>query len=381
MKSPAPITTIFDIDEAAIAIKEKYLDTPAAILAQKELDSQREQLKQWIIDPANDVKVIIAFSGGKDSISMVLYTIFVLGIDRSRIELWHHEVDGGGDNLFDWKCTPSYCKAFADAFGVDILFSYAKGGIKREMYRENETIQPVYFQEVMGGPYTEVMPVDDERFRSTRRKFPAASKDLGVRWCSWIAKIGIMNKAINNMDKYRDANIVIMTGERRAEGGARTFYNEIEPYRSFTKTRRAITWRPIIDWSLAEVWGIIKKHKVQPHPCYELGWGRCSCQLCIFSQPNTWAAINEVSPEKVEQIAAIEKDLGQTMYASREKGTKAVITKNIYETMVDKGQSFIPKEAKDRWLQEALSEFVSPIIVDNWVAPAGAFSVETNGAN
>ncbi len=373
--------TPFDIDAGVEAIETKYLDTAEKILKGKELDTRRSELIGWIKDPEQDVKVIIAFSGGKDSISMVLHCLFNLKIHRSKIELWHHDVDGGGENLFDWACTPSYCRAFAKAFGLKILFSYAKGGIKREMYRENETIQPIYFQEEMDGPYTEVMPVDDPRFYSTRKKFPAASKDLGVRWCSWISKIGIMNKAINNMDKYKNANIVIMTGERRKEGGGRLYYEEIEPYRSITKTRRAITWRPIIDWNITDVWAIIEKYRVQAHPCYELGWGRCSCQLCIFSQANTWAAINEISPGKVADIAAIEKELDHTMYSTREKGTKKIVTEDIYTSMVNKGVSFIPEGAKERWLTEALTVFTSPVIVQNWQTPAGAFSLETNGAN
>lgn len=371
--------TPFQIDAQIQQITEKYLDVPEKILADKVMQSKRDHLMTWVKNPKNDVKVIIAFSGGKDSIAMVLYCLFVLGVHRSRIELWHHEVDGMGENLFDWKCTPSYCIAFAKAFGLKILFSYAKGGIKREMYRENETIQPIYFQQEMDGPYTEVLPTDDPRFYSTRRKFPAVSADLSSRWCSWIAKIGVMNKAINNMDKYKNANIVILTGERRAESTARSNYEEIEPYRSFTKTRRAITWRPIIDWSDAQVWDIMKKYRVQPHPCYELGWSRCSCQLCIFSQKNTWAAINEISPEKVEKIKAIENDFNFTLYSKKEKGK--TVNEPIDVAMVLKGISFIPEDAKKRWLNEALGLFVSPIIVENWEMPAGAFNAETSGAN
>lgn len=372
-------TTPFELDQKIEQIKENYLDTPERILAEKQMDSQRQELKDWIRNPAHNVKVIIAFSGGKDSVAMVLYCLFVLGISKSRIELWHHEVDGMAENLFDWKCTPSYCRAFADAFGLKILFSYAKGGIKREIYRKDETIQPVYFQEEMDGPFIEVMPKDDPKYYSTRYKFPAVSADLSSRWCSWIAKIGVMNKAINNMEKYKNANIVIMTGERRAESIARSKYQEIEPYRSFTKTRRAITWRPIIDWTDQQVWKIFEQHRIQPHPCYELGWSRCSCQLCIFSQKNTWAAINEISPEKVAAIKTIENDIDFTLYSKKVKGK--IVNEDIETAMVLQGVSFIPAAAKKRWLAEALGMFSSPIIVEKWQLPAGAMSLETAGAN
>ena len=59
--------------------------------------------------------IIIAFSGVTDSIAMVLFYLFELNIPKERIELWHHDVDGHGEELFDWKTTPQYCQAFADA--------------------------------------------------------------------------------------------------------------------------------------------------------------------------------------------------------------------------------------------------------------------------
>lgn len=345
------------------------------ILALPTEAEQKTALIGWAKDPVNDVKYIIAFSGGKDSIAMVLYALFVLMIPASKIELWHHDVDGDGEQLFDWPCTKSYCIAFAKAFGLTILFSYAGGGILREIYRTNETIQPIYFQQSEDGNFIEVKPQDKERFYNTRRKFPAVSKDLGVRWCSWIAKIGVMLKGINHTEKYNNANIIIMTGERRLESDARANYKEMELYRGASKTRRAIQWRPIIAWSEKDVWDIIEKHKIQPHPCYELGWGRCSCQLCIFGSANTWAAISEISPEKIERIADIEDDLDFTMYGDK-KGNKS-----IYAAKILNGISFITPQAKERWTNEALGEFTSDIIVENWVLPQGAFNTEATGAN
>ena len=347
----------------------------AYILSLTNEAEQKQQLIAWAKDKANEVKFIIAFSGGKDSIAMVLYCLFELNIPASSIELWHHDVDGEGEQLFDWPCTKSYCIAFAKAFGLTILFSYAGGGILREIYRTNETIQPIYFQQEEAGDFKEVKPQDKERFYSTRRKFPAVSKDLNVRWCSWIAKIGVMLKGINHTPKYNNANVLIMTGERRLESTARSRYKEMELYRGASKTRRAVQWRPIIAWSEKDVWDIIEKHKVQPHPCYELGWGRCSCQLCIFGKANTWASISEISPEKIERIAEIEDDLNFTLYGDK-KGNK-----NIYAAMVLNGYSFIPAAAKKRWAKEALGEFISPIIVQNWQLPAGAYSTEETGAN
>ncbi len=81
-------------------------------------------------------RVLIGFSGGKDSIACVLH-LLELGLPRERLELWHHEVDGReGSRLFDWPCTPAYCRAFAAALGLRIYFSWRVGGIEGEILRE-----------------------------------------------------------------------------------------------------------------------------------------------------------------------------------------------------------------------------------------------------
>jgi 3'-phosphoadenosine 5'-phosphosulfate sulfotransferase (PAPS reductase)/FAD synthetase len=48
---------------------------------------------------------VVAFSGGKDSCSSLLHLI-ESGVDRSRIELFHHDVDGKNP-FFDWPVTTS----------------------------------------------------------------------------------------------------------------------------------------------------------------------------------------------------------------------------------------------------------------------------------
>ncbi len=384
---------------ASREIKQKYI-------ADQLSSGLREKIIAWAKDPDNDVKIIVAFSGGKDSIAMVL-SLLEQGFDKSKIELWHHDIDGGGEGVYDWKGTKSYCQAFADAFGLPILYSYAQGGIVREIYRENETIQPVFFQDAPGGEFIKIMPKpmrtkdkdgnllspDQVGQKNTRRKFPQVTANLMTRWCSAVVKIDVLRKAVNNSPRFHNANLLILTGERRTESTARSLYLEFEPHVSSTKTRKSIIWRPIVDWTEEQVWGIMERFKVQPHPCYELGWGRCSCQLCIFSSANTWASLNEISPQKVAKIAQIEKEIGHVLYDEEEKvmtGTKnsgkPVFQKtgkklDIYESRVNRGKSFITQSSKQRWLNEAIGEFVSPIFVDHWKLPSGAFNKENCGAN
>lgn len=317
-----------------------------------------EQIKP-LLD--SDCPILIAFSGGKDSVAMVL-ALFDLGIAHSRITLHHHEVDGRGSQLFDWACTTSYCQAFADAFELPIVFSWREGGIKREIYRENEGLQPVLFETAAG-----TVKLESRNGGSTRRKFPAVVGDLRTRWCSSVVKIDVMSRIVNNT--HLSGDLLILTGERRAESPKRSTYEASEKYRSHTKKRNAYQWRPIIDFTDAQVWDLYKKYSVQPHPCYMLGWSRCSCQTCIFSSPNTWASIKQLSPEKITELTDMEQELGHTLYNG-----------STIPQMVAKGSSFIAPQNLTRWGSEAIGMFISPIFVDNWILPAGANSVEASGS-
>jgi 3'-phosphoadenosine 5'-phosphosulfate sulfotransferase (PAPS reductase)/FAD synthetase len=379
------------LDELVSEIKKTYSNSAEQIIETRQMHEKRKLLTDWVLNPENDVKVLIAFSGGKDSIALV-FQILELGVKKEQIELWHHEVDGGGKNLWDWKCTPSYCQAFADAFGLKLLFSFREGGITKEILKGRNEKKPdgswkpelsggVYFQNEAGGEYhkNEFAGKPNER-----GMFPAVAADLQTRWCSSHVKISVMSQAINNLPRFDKKNILILTGERRAESPARSKYTEIEIYGNaekrgleqdkhkpkFNTKRTAIVWRSVIDWSNEQVWDIMKKYKVQPHPSYELGWSRCSCQLCIFNSKNIWATINKISPEKVKEINDIEKRTGHTLYNGGD----------IFQQKVSQGQLIAPDEIIEKWAKIATSEFTAPIIVEEWNMPLGALSTENSGA-
>jgi 3'-phosphoadenosine 5'-phosphosulfate sulfotransferase (PAPS reductase)/FAD synthetase len=403
-------------EETIIEIEQKYMEGADRILTmadgqEKVTQATRNALIDWVLEPKNNTKVIIAFSGGKDSVAMVLHA-FNLGIKKEQIELWHHDIDGHGEELFDWACTPSYCQAIADHFGLPLLFSYRNGGIAREIQRNNETSQDVYFQREAKGDYYVAKSVQEDKWKTTKNMFPAIKTKLSERWCSASAKIQVMSKAITNNPKFDKGNFVIMTGERRAESTGRSHYNEIEPYANMSQNRRAITWRPIIDFSEKEVWELMKTNKIQPHPCYMLGWGRCSCQLCIFGDGATWKSIQEINPAKVERIAELEKqnaERGSEIATLHAKNKQPIGIKEWIETRKEpkerdetqppnakgvypykkypKGhvqplsKSFIKSENKDKWKDQAQGKFTMPIIVQGeWVQPQGAFSKKQCGA-
>lgn len=309
--------------------------------------------------------IIVCFSGGKDSIAMVLW-LLEQGIPKHRIHLHHHDVDGDGEILFDWACTKSYCIAFAKAFGLKLFFSYRKGGIVRSMYRTNEPLQNVYFQREPDGIFH--VAESNPLAIGTRRKFPAVAASLSTRWCSSEVKIDVLKRAITNNPDYSN-DLFILTGERRQESTNRSKYAEVEEHATYSLKRHAIQWRIILDWTEEMVWDIMKRWGVQPHPAYMLGWNRCSCQLCIFNDPNIWATIGAISPAKVDRIEAIENEFDHTLY-HKERIRERVLRGCVLDTL------------DPYWVEQGTGEFTAPLLIapQEWVLPSGAFKGHSSGA-
>lgn len=303
---------------------------------------------------------IVAFSGGKDSMACVLH-LLDQGVDKSKIELWHHDIDGEGKRFMDWPCTKSYCQAIANALGVSIYFSWKEGGFLSEMLRENTPTAPTVFETPNGRCFS-----GGDGKKNTRLKFPQVSADLSVRWCSAYLKIDICASAIRNQKRFENKRVLVLSGERGQESAARSHYSAFEPDRSDNRNGKKVVrhvdrWRPVHQWSEHEVWAIIERWKINPHPAYHLGWGRCSCLFCIFGSNNQWASAAKVNPKGIIEIAEYEELFEKTIHRTTpvmQRATEGNAYESITPTLVAIAMS---------------EEYNEPCFLENWTMPAGAF--------
>lgn len=311
--------------------------------------------------------VIVAMSGGKDSLACLLHLLDE-GVPLSKIEMWHHCVDGKSNPnpLFDWPVTEDYCEKLAEAMGIPLFFSWKEAGLEGEMLRENAYTRPTYFET----PDGTFKSGGNSGKKATRRKFPQLAASLTTRYCSAYVKVDPASKAVTGQTRFAHKKTLFVTGERAQESPARSKYKTFEPHRTDRRNGRSKRWvdhyRPVHSWDESEVWSIIERYRINPHPAYKLGWGRLSCMTCIFGSPAQWASIRAIDPERFEKIANYEDEFGYTIHRK--------------ESVRDRADKAQPYESLDPdEVRKALSfEYRDSIFVDDWKLPAGAFG-ESNG--
>lgn len=342
--------------------------------------------------------VIVLISGGKDSIACY-YKLLELGVPKSKIEFWHHDIDGGHPSrTMDWRCTANYIRSFAEAEQIPLRVSWRKNGFFGELYRIGASELIEYVDPETGEIYQcppskkymecqklKVAAISEMENKLAefgyRMKFPMKSGDLSRRWCSAYLKIMVadtvlrnMNSVAANLTKTRmDIKLLIVSGERRGESVGRSKYNEIEIHRTnaVSKHHRTVhQWRPVIDYSEKDIWEVLKLHKVNPHPCYRAGWNRCSCAMCIFSTPQLFAGIRELYPKEYALLCQDEKVLGFTLDNHCD-----------LETYIGSADSCVYHGDKEAIQSLLTGEFPveSVYVKDKWKYPVGAFHGAAGG--
>lgn len=329
-----------------------------------------------LVNPKDYDKVILWFSGGKDSIACYL-SLLETGFKPEQIELHHHLVDGspGSDNFMDWAITEDYCRAFAKAFGSEIYFSWKVGGFEREMMRDNDWTAPIVYENE-NHEYITTYGSKSLRFKNTRLKFPQQSASLSERWCSAYLKCDVGDRLIRKQIRFSGGKkYLVISGERAEESSARAKYNIFEAARSDNRNGKRLDTRRWIDqyrvvhkWQEKLVWEIIKAYGVNPHPAYQLGFSRTSCMFCIFLGKNYLATLRKYAPDRFEIIAKKELEFGISINRP---------TKNndglFYHALADLGT---PYEVDKRILEMSLNtEYTDNILINSneWKYPIGAF--------
>lgn len=85
-----------------------------------------------------------------------------------------------------------------------------------------------------------------------------------------------------------------------------------------------LIYRPILKWTVDDVFAMHKKHGINPNPLYKQGMGRVGCMPCVNVNKNELAEIAKRFPKEIDRIEAMEIDCSKT--AKRGSATFKCIT-------------------------------------------------------
>lgn len=120
-------------------------------------------------------------------------------------------------------------------------------------------------------------------------------------------------------------------------------------------------------WTDHEVWAIIERHSIRPHPAYCAGYQRLSCCFCIFGNKNQWATGRKILPIQFEMVRAYEAEFGVTIHR-----------KYDVLTLANEGTPYAATTDELIALCRSTT-YDLPIFMPQWILPAGAFG-DSNGS-
>ena len=153
------------------------------------------------------------------------------------------------------------------------------------------------------------------------------------------------------MDKLArkfSGTLLKVTGERWAESKARSTYAEfISVPRLNSRERQVFGWRPMLAFSEADIWAMVRDTGVPRHVCYEMGCNRLGCAGCIFSKDHELRIEMRENPAIFEGLelgteatrTGIIDNARSSKYIELQKDTYLILPDGEYliETLTDLG--------------------------------------------
>jgi len=138
-----------------------------------------------------------------------------------------------------------------------------------------------------------------------RKFFPTP----GLRWCTEYLKRSLLNKWLTANFRGTDTEVIVVTGIRAEESVRRAKHQEWEdPRDNHIVLSASKIWYPCLHMSEKEVKARVVAEGLPLHPCYEFS-PRCNCWCCIFAPPAQVRLYAEMHPELYEKACLLEDEI------------------------------------------------------------------------
>lgn len=159
------------------------------------------------------------------------------------------------------------------------------------------------------------------------------------RFCTEELKVKPLAKYVRALD----VECVNAIGIRGGESLARSKMTEWDWSDAFD----CDVWRPLLSWTEQDVIDIHTRHGLRPNPLYLLGARRVGCWPCIMVSKDELRLIADTSPERIDEIRALEKDVTATARARYEAKGETFDSLNYSEPRFFQAAGALRSEGRD----------------------------------
>lgn len=241
---------------------------------------------------------IISVSGGKDSTALLL-----LALERKTENMQAVFADTGHEHAQTYE----YIKYLNETvFPIRVV----KADFSKMIARKREIVQEKWpalgvdqagidralaVLQPTGVPFLDLC-IAKGRFPSTKARF-----------CSEELKRNPIIHQVQNPILALGEDIISWQGVRADESLARRDL-PMNECKSIDKVTGAELWnfRPIIAWTVEDVFAMHRKYNVNPNPLYRQGMGRVGCMPCIHARKDELLEISKRFPAEIERLEAWE---------------------------------------------------------------------------
>jgi len=148
----------------------------------------------------------------------------------------------------------------------------------------------------------------------------------------------MMRFCCKDLKEYAGNGEIVLTGIRSAESNNRKLRPQIEMH----KTEIKMFIHPIKYWSDNQVWGYLKRNKIEVNQLYKSGLGRIGCIGCPMSTANAkYEMFTKYPKHKVAYVNTINKLIENGKYRDFENANDVF---NWWVSNKSKGEYFANKE-------------------------------------
>ncbi|MBY5692024.1 phosphoadenosine phosphosulfate reductase family protein [Rhizobium leguminosarum] len=248
---------------------------------------------------SKNAPVAVGVSGGKDSQAAAIATfkhLDAVGHSGPRI-LIHADLGS-----VEWDDSFRICQELAHHLECDLVVVRRKAGGLMERWESRWLSSKTRYEMLSTVTLVPCWSTPDMRFCTSEQKTHVIVAELKRR--------------------FKGQQIINVTGVRREESRNRARM----PIADMEATGRILSWRPIIDLSVGEVFKLIDGSGLHPHPAYRIfGMSRVSCRFCIMSNLSdlTAASAQPESHNLYRKMVQLEIDSGFAFQGARWLGDVA----------------------------------------------------------